>query len=261
MMSPRYVGPRRVLAGEDRGGEPHREEVAAVVDARDEVELRERLRRDAPRAEHAGVGHEQVQAAVPLHRDVQPVRHGRLVHDVHGDRGRTSGPEPRREVRGIRLRERPVDVGEDDVAALGHEVRRDREPEALRRAGDERHPSREPATGGAAPAGDPGRDAPAVDLGLPGLDEPALGDPRAPAPRPGGGRPRRPGARRGRCGAPCRPRPRCRRRRTGRARARTTMIGLPCAATCSSRRVRRSAGTSSGPASSGTSTSIGQEPA
>ena len=62
-----------------------------------------------------------------------------------------------------------VDVGEDDVAALGDEVRGDREAEPLGGARDQRDPAREPAARAVT-----GRDLLAVRLGLPGLDEPPL---------------------------------------------------------------------------------------
>src|SRR5665811_1973965 len=73
------IGLHVVLTGHDRGGEPDAQEVAAIVDLRDEVEICDRLADHPAGAEHARVRDEEVEPAVAHHCRVEAVGDGLLV--------------------------------------------------------------------------------------------------------------------------------------------------------------------------------------
>ena len=92
MMSNERVRPGGVLGRQNRRDRPDAEEVTAVVDVRDQVEVGHRLGHHAVGAQHSGVGHEHVQTAEQRGhlRDRRELR--LLVGDVHLDRHRPAGP-------------------------------------------------------------------------------------------------------------------------------------------------------------------------
>ena len=158
-----------MLAGQDRRGVADAQEVAAVVDARNGVELRDGLGRHAARPENAGVRHEHVEPAVAAHDLVEAGGDRFVVCDVERDADGPPGAELGSQGLRLALCQIGVDVGQHDVAALGHEVGRDRMPKALGGAG---HHDNEPSgTPGDRPAGG---NPSAIRLGLPALDEAPL---------------------------------------------------------------------------------------
>ena len=71
-----------MLLGQDRGAVADAQEIAAVVDSRDRVELPDGLRNDAAGLQNAGVGHYEVQPAEPPDDGLEQGRHRGVVGDV-----------------------------------------------------------------------------------------------------------------------------------------------------------------------------------
>ena len=118
----------------------------------------------------AGVGDEEVEAAVALHDGAHGGSHGGIVRDVHGHRPGAPRAELGLDLAALLGGAVGIDVGEDDMTAGGGEAAGDLEAEALGSAGDERDAPAE------APRVTPeGRRTAPVRLDLPGLDEAALG--------------------------------------------------------------------------------------
>ena len=140
-------------------------EIGLVVDLRDKVEVLRRHRLQAAGAQDARIGDEHVQGAEVqdglLHQVLQAVHVGHVGLDedgpvVPGDFVEGSG---RRGARGL------VEVGHDDVRALGQEFPGDALAEALGRARDDDGLAFHPAGGSA------GRHLAAVVLHFPVVDE------------------------------------------------------------------------------------------
>ena len=159
-----------MLAGKNGRGVPDAQEVAAVIDPRDGVELGDGLRRDTAGAENPRVRHQQVEPAVEAHDLIEAGRHGIVVGDIERDTDGPPGTEPRSQRLRLAIRQFGVDIGEHDVAALGYEIGRDRMPKALGRA---RHDGNQPS--GAPGDRRSGCNTAAILLGLPTLDELPLG--------------------------------------------------------------------------------------
>ncbi len=126
----------------DRGEVLHAEEIAGVVDPGDEIESLRGHLLQAARLQHAGVAHQDVQAAERLHAlPRQGLQRGGAGH---------VGGHEQRPVRGARcLRggiqlalqaaaRRLVQIRDDDVGPFPEEAFRDPLAETLRGAGDQR---------------------------------------------------------------------------------------------------------------------------
>ncbi len=146
----------------------HAQEVALVVHRGGQVEVALGLSLDTGGPEHAGVGDEQVQAAVGTHDLVDQLVDRHLVGDVNTQADRAPLAPLLGQGLGRRLRAHVVDVGHRDVGTLGNKVLRYLQTEPLCRTSHKCHLARDaPGT----VAG--GRHLPSIGLDLPVLDEPS----------------------------------------------------------------------------------------
>src|ERR1035437_4592895 len=158
-----------MLPGKDWGGMPDAQEVAAIVDARNGVELRDRLGRNAASPKNARVRHQHIEPAVAAHDLVEAGGDRCIVGDVESDADGPAGAELGSQGLGLAFRQIGVDFGQHDVTALGDDVGRDGMSEALGGAGYHYHqPS---STAGDRSAGGGPK---AIRLGLPALNEASL---------------------------------------------------------------------------------------
>ena len=142
------------------------EEVAGVVDAGDEFPVLERHLLHRTGLEHPRIGHKDIQPAEFADHLCGHGGDGFLIGDVHGDGDGAVGPESGIEFIGSGLSPLHIEVGDDDVGAIGGEFLGDAEAKALGGAGDHADAIRETGvtrTGGG--------DLAAVGFHFPVLDE------------------------------------------------------------------------------------------